>query len=223
MSTKEPQYNALLDVQNEFGRGRLGLMINQAWHDDPKRLAFTFSRYKFVAKLLEGKTKVMEVGCGDGFVSRVVQQAVGKLTLLDFDPIFIEDASAQANSNWPIDAHVHDMLTGPFHDSGYDGAYALDVLEHIVAEQEDAFLANICSSLSEHGVLIIGMPSAESQIYASRLSREGHVNCKSGPDLKETMSRHFQNVFMFSMNDEVVHTGYHKMAQYVIAVAATKK
>jgi hypothetical protein len=40
------------------------------------------------------------------------------------------------------------------------------------------------------------------------------------PDLKATMSRNFHNVFMFSMNDEVVHTGYHKMAHYLFAVYA---
>jgi len=30
-------------------------------------------------------------------------------------------------------------------------------------------------------------------------------------------------VFMFSMNDEVVHTGHHKMAHYVFAVGANKR
>jgi hypothetical protein len=28
---------------------------------------------------------------------------------------------------------------------------------------------------------------------------------------------------MFSMNDETVHTGYHKMAHYLIAIAAHRK
>jgi hypothetical protein len=37
------------------------------------------------------------------------------------------------------------------------------------------------------------------------------------------MERHFHSVFMFSMNDETVHTGYHSMAHYLIAVAAHRK
>ncbi len=37
------------------------------------------------------------------------------------------------------------------------------------------------------------------------------------------MSEYFHNVFMFSMNDEVVHTGYHRMAHYVIALCAGRK
>jgi galactokinase/mevalonate kinase-like predicted kinase len=56
-STKEPQYNALLEVKAKHGVAQLGLMTNQGWLDDPKRLAFTLARYKFVAaslKALEG-------------------------------------------------------------------------------------------------------------------------------------------------------------------------
>src|SRR5258708_7485960 len=75
---------------------------------------------------------------------------------------------------------------------------ALDVLEHIRPEDEDVFLGNMTAALEESGTLIIGMPSLESQPYASRLSK-GHVNCKSQPALKETMQRHFRNVYMFCM------------------------
>jgi hypothetical protein len=89
-STREVQYNRLLDVADRHGRTQLGLMMNQAWHDDPKRLTFTFARYKFVARLLSGRKNVLKVGCGDAFPSRIVQQEVERLTVTDFDPIFIE-------------------------------------------------------------------------------------------------------------------------------------
>ncbi|MGH7328832.1 MAG: SAM-dependent methyltransferase, partial [Polyangiaceae bacterium] len=75
-------------------------------------------------------------------------------------------------------------------------------------------------SLSAHGALLIGMPSAESQVYASPQSKAGHVNCQTMPDLKATMARYFHNVFMFSMNDEVIHTGYHRLAHYIIALCS---
>jgi len=78
-------------------------------------------------------------------------------------------------------------------------------------------------SLRPSGALIVGSPSLESQPYASPLSKEGHVNCKTMPDFKALMQRFFHNVFMFSMNDEVVHTGYHKMAHYLFALCCGKK
>jgi 2-polyprenyl-3-methyl-5-hydroxy-6-metoxy-1,4-benzoquinol methylase len=222
-STKEPQYTVSLRYRDEHGLEPLGLMTNQAWYDDPKRLSFTFSRYKFVAKMLAGSTSVLEVGCADAFASRIVLQEVKALTVTDFDPLFIEDVKARAQLKWAYDdAFVHDMLQGPVPGT-FDGMFALDVLEHIRPEDENLFLRNMIAALSEHGVLIIGMPSIESQEYASPLSKEGHVNCMSMPDLKSRMQRYFHNVFMFSMNDEVVHTGYHKMAQYLFALCCGRR
>ena len=43
-ATREPQYRILLDRRDDHGLEPLGLMTNQAWYDDPKRLAFTFAR-----------------------------------------------------------------------------------------------------------------------------------------------------------------------------------
>jgi 2-polyprenyl-3-methyl-5-hydroxy-6-metoxy-1,4-benzoquinol methylase len=223
VSTREIQYNRLLDVAERYGRTQLGLMMNQAWHDDPKRLTFTFARYKFVARMLAGRTNVLEVGCGDAFPSRIVQQEVERLTVTDFDPIFIEDAMKRQGEGWDLaGAFVHDMLSGP-PQGRYDGMYALDVLEHIRPEDEPLFLLNMVASLDDHGVLVIGMPSLESQPYASKLSKEGHVNCQSAPVLKATMQRYFHNVFAFCMNDEVLHVGYHKMAHYIIMLCCDKK
>ena len=67
------------------------------------------------------------------------------------------------------------------------------------------------------------MPSLESQAYASPQSKAGHVNCKSGEALKKTMECHFHTVFVFSMNDEVVHTGFHKLAHYLFALCVGKR
>jgi 2-polyprenyl-3-methyl-5-hydroxy-6-metoxy-1,4-benzoquinol methylase len=221
--TKEPQYQAVLDIKEEHGLTPLGLMINQAWRDDPKRLAFTFARYKFVAKMLAGKENVLEIGCADAFCTRIVQQAVGQVTVTDFDPLFIADVKARMDPKWPLaSAFVHDMLSGPL-PGRYDAIYALDVLEHIDPKREHEFLGNLVTALTEHGVAIIGTPSLESQHYASPQSKAGHVNCKTGEELKCTLQRHFHNVFMFSMNDEVIHTGFFPMAQYLLAVACDQK
>ena len=37
-------------------------------------------------------------------------------------------------------------------------------------------------------------------------------------ELARVMARHFENVFLFSMNDEVVHTGFHPMAHYLFTL-----
>lgn len=222
MSTMEPQYNFLLDLDGEGKRQSFGLMSSGTWHQDPKRLGFLLSRYKFVSRMLDGKGTVLEIGCADAFGSRVVRQTVMELTASDFDPVFIADAESVADPAWPITFLVHDLLAGPF-SQRYDALYALDVLEHIDPADEDRFIANACLSLEDLGVAIFGMPSLESQKWASPASREGHINCKTGAELRETMERHFGQVFMFSMNDEVVHTGFWPMAHYLMALCVAPK
>jgi 2-polyprenyl-3-methyl-5-hydroxy-6-metoxy-1,4-benzoquinol methylase len=214
---KEPQYDFLLDQEAAGGPEPLGLMTSHVWRDDPKRLCFLLARYKFVAKMLAGSRSALEIGCADGFGTRLVRQEVPLVVATDFDPEFIARNRARDQGRWPIDFRVHDLLAGPVAE-GFDGAYAVDVIEHIPAADEERFVANLAASLGPHGVGIVGTPSIQSQAYASPASREGHVNCKDAPGLVHLMRGHFRNVFVFSMNDEVVHTGFTPMAHYLFAL-----
>lgn len=220
--TKETQYQVMVEAAHTRGIESMGLRSSESWHEDPKHLVFRLSRYKFVSKMLSGKKHVLEIGCGDAFGTRIVQAEVGKLAAIDFDPVFIEDVKKRMVPRWSFDARVHDMLEGPV-SGAFDAVYSLDVLEHIEPAAERRFLANAFATLDAKGCAIIGLPSLESQPYASPQSKAGHINCKSGPDLKKLMLEFFDNVFLFSMNDEVVHTGFHKMANYVFAIGSGKK
>jgi len=218
-TTREPQYSRCLELKDKFGLTSLGLMTNQVWYDDPRRLTFLLARYKFVSKMLSGRRNVAEVGCGDAFGTRIVQQEVDKVTVYDFDPVFIEDILSRPSDRWPLKAVLHDIVAAPLPER-YDGVYSLDVIEHIEGADEHAYLANLRGSLTDEGVLIIGSPSIESQLHASPPSKAGHVNCKSGKELKVLLDRYFTRVFVFSMNDEVVHTGFYPMAHYLFAICS---
>ncbi len=215
--TREPQYQFQVALDEKRPRTTFGMMINAGWDQDPRRLLFLLSRYKFVAKMLKGKRKVLEVGCGDAFGTRMVQQDIGAVTAVDFDPLFVKDANDRMSPQWKFECRVHDLLSGPVVGE-FDAAFSLDVLEHIKADDEDVFIRNTIHSLSDQGVLIVGSPSLQSQLYASAASKQGHVNCKDGEELRALMLRYFDNVFLFSMNDEVVHTGFLPMAHYLLAL-----
>ena len=210
---------------------RFGIVNSEAWRRDPRHLLFTFARYKFVAKMLAGRQLVLEVGCGECLGAWLVLQEVQYMVAADFDPLLMEDARRRYSScppNRRPDLVIHDFLEGPLseYNSGwrqFDAIYALDVLEHIRPNDERKFLGNAFAGLDTSGAAIIGMPSLESQQYASEQSRQGHVNCKSGEDLRSLMQEYFDNVFLFSMNDEVVHTGFVKMAHYLLALCCGKR
>jgi len=219
---REAQYEALLKKRDEQGIARFGLMSNQVWHDDPKRIVFTLSRYKFVAKMLSGKGRVLEIGCGDAFGTRIVLQEVQSICAIDFDPLFVQDAKDRMDERWKFDCIVHDILLRPPTER-FDAAYSLDVLEHVSELDEIRFMTHIAQALVPNGVLVIGTPSIQSQEYASEQSKAGHVNCKDYHSLRDLVHKYFHNVFMFGMNDEVVHTGFHAMSHYLFAIGVGRK
>ena len=225
---KEKQYLTMMELLSQEGRHELGIMQNQVWHEDPRRLCFVLSRYKFVSKMLAGKSNVLEVGCGDGWASRVVAQNVDNLSLCDFDPVFIDLINSRPkmqNDAFQFkNCFVHDFSSSELkEDEKYDAVYACDVLEHVDKADEAKFLKNICKCLTINGVGVFGIPSLESQQYASEQSKVGHVNCKTGADFQSFLQDYFCNVFLFSMNDEVIHTGFHPMAHYLFALCCAPK
>ena len=206
---------------------QLGDMHAASFATDPKHLGFVLARYKFVAKMLTGRGHVLEVGCGDTTGARLVGSMVRELVGIDKD----------LRSDPCIPVFLHDMRDGAFlrpspsflksgdafvleNDGRWDGIYALDVLEHVPPADEDRFLDNVVASLTSDGAVIIGMPSQESQVHASELSRAYHVNCKTEDGLRATLQRHFRNVFLFGMNDETLHTGFGAMAHYRLALCS---
>ena len=221
-SHREKQYDTCLRLREKQGLTQLGSMTNWAWHDDPRRLTWLLARYKFVSKMLSGCNTALEVGCADAFASRVVLQEVPNLKVIDFDPIFIDEVKDKMDDKWRFEAQHHDILSGPVEPRNFDAAFTLDVIEHISVEHEEQFLTNITNSLNSNGILVVGTPSLESQEYASEHSKKGHVNCKSAPEWKSLLQKHFNHVFSFGMNDEVVHTGFHKMSQYLLMLCVGK-
>jgi 2-polyprenyl-3-methyl-5-hydroxy-6-metoxy-1,4-benzoquinol methylase len=214
---KEQQYDILKDIARERGFTSLGLMTNQVWQEDPKRLVFYLSRYKFVSRILNGFDEVLEVGCGDAFGSKIIEEVVKELTLSDFDEEFLKDIKNRKDINSKTKICEYNPIE-TIREEKQDGIYALDVIEHIPKEVEVAFLINLKDTLKDRGVLILGTPSLESQVYASYQSKIGHVNCKSAKEWKKLLRNHFSVVFQFSMNDEVVHTGFDEMSHYLFFV-----
>lgn len=223
--TKGKYFNNCVKEYDEGGVAKMGYMSSYAYFHQPIRLALTSARYKFVSKMFAGMGKVLELGCADAFYSAIVAENVKKLVATDYDPVFIDQAKELGRPE-NIELKVLDLAKEPCKNE-FDGVYALDVFEHIDPKDEDVFMRNVIRALKDPseggGVLILGIPSLESQVYASEGSKAEHVNCKSGEDFKQFCKKYFHQVFVFSMNDEVVHTGFYPMAHYLFAVCVGQK
>jgi 2-polyprenyl-3-methyl-5-hydroxy-6-metoxy-1,4-benzoquinol methylase len=197
----------------------LGPHASQAQHDDPKHNLFTLARYKFCTRMLIGKKRLLEVGCGDGFGLDIVLHELKPtvLTGVDFDQQVVQ-SNRQRFAQYPNVRFLDLDVTEEAVPDTYDGAWCIDVIEHIQPKCERAFLDNIVNCLDEHAIFVIGTPNATAQRYACEGSRVSHINLKDAQSLRRLVAERFFNVFLFSMNDEVVHTGFYPMAHYLFAM-----
>ena len=199
----------------------LGPINGESMTRDPKHLLFILSRYKFAAKILRNCQTILEVGCGEGLgLLMLLRETQANLIGLDFDP----DQIAYCDQN--ILPHAHDRLRLECRDIvtdrvqlyGPDGLLALDVLEHVHPDEQDKFMLNCAWVVRDGGLAIWGTPNQNAAVYGNSRSKVGHVNLFTPERLVETLSKYYTTVLPFSMNDEVVHTGYPAMAHYLMAV-----
>ena len=211
-------YRELMERFFETTEVSLGPWTSYSLMYDPKHMGFVLARYKFVAKMLQGRAKVMEVGSGDGFGLPLVAQAVGHVYAVDWDRRLL-DGNARRLKHLSNVTYVMANLNSEAPALSVDAAYWIDVLEHLDEATESTVIENIIRCLPDDGVLITGTPNKTAGPYASPQSAALHINQKTSEELHTLMKRYFHNVFMFGMNDEVLHTGFAPMCHYIWALA----
>ncbi len=227
MTTQPPatqehaRWQPVIDLMAGAAPVALGSMHSYQARRSPRRLLYTTSYYKFASKLISANTgrasRVLDIGCGEGLGTYLLARECGFARGLDFDADLIETAC----QNWTqpdTSFAVANFLDEAEHTDPYDAAVNFDVIEHIQPHHAHAFFAGMKSHLRAGGLVIVGTPNQTSAVYASAVTNAGHVNLYTGERLYEEMSAHFHRVFMFGANDEVVHTGFLPMCQYLIAV-----
>ncbi len=182
----------------------------------PRRMLHCLAYYKFASKMIGQNKRVLDVGCNEGLGSWLIAKECGYCKGVDFDQEAVE--KARQNFTHPSIAFTcEDFLESEA--ERYDAVINFDVIEHIYPEHASDFFAKIAANLHDYGLAVIGTPSLISQEFASEVSKKGHVNIYSHERLETELKAHFEHVFLFAANDEVVHTGYLPLAHYFIALA----
>lgn len=227
MTTADSEAEAWNHVKQIIGERSVTLGHHWSFNirNDPKRLAFVLSRYKFAAKMACRGGHVLELGCSEGIGTPVLAEFVDGYLGVDLDA----DAIAAASRKFANESRrfqVADFLGMQFATPAgvaFDAVVSLDVVEHIMPDTEAVFFDTVAASLKPNGIAVVGTPNESSDVYASPMSKAGHVNLFDGPHLTEAMQRVFRNVFLFGINDEVVHTGFSPMCHYLVAVGCGRR
>ncbi len=214
--------NSIIASAKDFTLRKLPSSVLHHLKTDPKHLGFFCARHKIVGKLLKGRKSVLEVGCQDGFGTFLVSQYVEKILAIDIESNHIKEAkNIWKKFSDRITFESGDILKNKLPRSGFDAAYMLDCFEHIDPAEADAFTEKIIEYLDEdRGILIVGMPTKESQIFASQLSRLGHINMFEINEAKVFFEKYFNFVIVLGMNDEMINLNFEKLNHYMIVIAS---
>ena len=205
-------------IQGQF---TLGLINSESLLKDPKHVGFMIARYKFAARMMSRCRHIIELGCGEGIGTLMfLAETSATVTAIDFDEPQIEYAKQQVlpHGSGRLSFLCQDLISTPYIGNPGDGLVSLDVVEHVDPSEEEQFLRNCTACLEQKGIAVFGTPNKYAEPYASDRSRQGHINLFDPERLISTLEAHFDHVFLFSMNDEMVHTGYHKLAHYLMAL-----
>ena len=197
-------------------RVTLGPQASQQWLEAPEHLAMVLARYRAAAALIGGAGHVLEAGSGEGIGARILAKGRWRYCGVDSDAEAVRIARATVGSDEIAFAELDllnvDFLPGTI----YDAVVSLDVIEHIPADQEDAFMAAIAAPLTPHGVLVLGTPNAALDHLASPQSKAGHINTYSHERLHALMSKRFHVVQSFGMQDMSLHLGHPDARHYLL-------
>jgi hypothetical protein len=237
-------------LQMPVGSPLQSFQSGRPWQDDEVQSASHLARYRFVAAMLGVRHDVAEYGCANPAGTRLVLQQSKRMTLFDPRPLAIGDLQRRFQGNGRFEAQLHDILSRPLPRQA-DSIYCVDFMQYISRDDENDFVRNLRDSLSrDFDFALIGCPSygggdspsaqhthgADTpHAIAPQSSRqdlpcrsrsvltEARVYRRTGAELKALMERFFQNVFMFTMVDDLAMPGIRPNAQHIFALGCGKK
>jgi len=211
-------------MSNKFDSGRSYGPVNpfslgRDFLKTPLMATIKLARFKFVSKMLSSDDVVLDMGCGNGmssyYYASVAKRVIGIDLYADIDQV----AKAMAREN--LRFMKEDLLKMDYSilkPEGITAVTSVDVIEHFYREDGEKIIANSAELLAKGGVMITGTPSKFSGAYRSEQSRLGHYYEYEPEELKSICDKYFGRTFLFSMNDEVVHTGFSKLAWFFFVI-----
>ena len=187
----------------------VGPYFSYQFRHSPRHVLFAMARYKFALKMIGAGKEILELGCSDGLGTYYLNEFAKRTCGVDFD----EGSIAWAQKNFTDEKMVFkcDNFLGKTYGL-FDAVVSYDVIEHIYPHNEAAYIETAVKNLKTDGTFLVGTPNVEAQRFSKKEITGAHVNLFTAERLAESLQKHFHNVFMFSQNDEMIHTGYTPMA-----------
>jgi 2-polyprenyl-3-methyl-5-hydroxy-6-metoxy-1,4-benzoquinol methylase len=213
-------------VWDEYGKVQkeeifsVGPYFSYQFRHSPRHVLFSLARYKFALKMIGADKEILELGCSDGLGTYYLAEFAKKIDGVDFDDSSISWA-VKNFAGGKMHFKCDDFIGKTY--GQFDAVVSYDVIEHIFPQNEDAYIATAVKNLKPAGVFLVGTPNTDTQCFSNKVVTDAHVNLFTSERLVGLLQKHFHNVFLFSQNDETIHTGFAPMAHYFLCLCCFKK
>lgn len=146
------------------------------------------ARYDAVVRRVAPGSRVLDLGCGDGYLTHLLSRRAESVTGLDPEAAAVRLAGEllrEYKNCRVLEGSCYDL---PFPDGSFDVAVMADVIEHL--EDDDRSLQELARVLSPTGEAIITTPRRRPE----RPIEKHHVREYSAEELLERCTRHFRDV-----------------------------
>lgn len=179
--------------------------------NDLDNLYIHLARYMFVCRQLTAKTKVLEIGCGTGYGSRLMANFCGSVVATDNDPALGEYWKKLQQPNLLF---TNEIEAG----SQFDVIVSFEVIEHIREAELNGFFSVIKKHLATTGSVFLSTPRALPFEQRSKNRQLEHQREYSPSEFRSLLNKHFQHVFIFGQNDGIISTQNQEMAWNLVAI-----
>ena len=188
---------------------------------NPLMATVKLARFKFVSKMLDKNDRIIDVGCGGGLSTFYYSNFCSKALGIDNDSRRKKEWCSHKSKKLDfihLDAKSLDKIK-------FDANCIINVdfIEHISKKEGINFIKD-CKHYLENQtnkrnkMLIIGTPSYYSKKYRAKHNLKHHKYEYKPEELYNLCSKNFSRVLKFSMNDELVHTGFDKLGWFFFLI-----
>ncbi|MDD5729534.1 MAG: class I SAM-dependent methyltransferase [Candidatus Omnitrophica bacterium] len=174
----------------------------QTLEESARKERHAASPYKEFTSFILGfvKGRCLEIGCGDGLMTRLLKENCGELVSVDLSANRIETARKSAGKS-AVRFILSDARALPFKDSYFDTVVAFEVIEHLPGREEQSqVLREVKRVLSADGRLVISTPNKPVFRLYCKILKEKHSTHFSEMDyfsFRGLLKKHFSSVKIY--------------------------
>ncbi len=185
---------------------------------NPLMSAVKLARYKFPARMLSKDDVVLDLGCGNGYGSYFFSFYARKVVGVDLHADLSAASRKLCRDNLGfVQADIR-SLPAEILEGQFTAVSCIDVIEHFDEPDARHILHTAANILPRNGMMIVGTPNKYSQAYRAPHNMAQHLHEYEPDELKALCDCFFGRTILFSMNDELVHTGFDKLAWFLFAL-----